>query len=224
MVIEKIDFPIYKIMIALAVIVGAAYILISLKNKKVLDKSIILFFILYFIYAIMFGKLFTFVISLGRNTSLSAYGGLIGTIIAALIYEKFYNKKGLVIKYTILALPLIYSFTKIGCFFTGCCYGIPYDGFLSIKYPHVMNEPLFPIQLLEIIIFIIMFNICNHYQSKKDITYITLTVIAITKFLVEYLRNEGSKYIISPNQGFSIILLIIVILVYLKQKKESKKS
>lgn len=61
MVINMIDFPIYEVMIALSVLVGALYIFVSLKNDNVLSKKIVLFFILFFVCSILGGKLYTFV-------------------------------------------------------------------------------------------------------------------------------------------------------------------
>lgn len=45
-------------------------------------------------------------------------------------------------------------FSKLGCFFAGCCHGNPYDGFFSVTYPvgshaFLQNISLFPIQLVE---------------------------------------------------------------------------
>lgn len=223
MVIYPINFPIYKIIIALSVIIGALYVYISLKNEKMNKKNILIFFIMYFVFAITFGKLYTMIATTDNRdfftVSLSAYGGLIGVLIAAIIYSKIYQEK-YVVKYTILSLPLIYSFTKIGCFITGCCRGIPYDGIFSVTYPLIINKPLFPIQLLEVIIFNIIFQICNRYNTNKNISYITLILIAIVKFLVEYLRDGHIKGTISPNQIFSIILFTITIIIYLYNKKK----
>ena len=222
MIINKVNFPIYNIMIIFSIIVGASYIIVSLKNEKVLNKNIIFYFILFFIISILGGKFYTFVMYGFKksfiNSGLSAYGGLIGVSIASFIYEKFFPTDGKVIKYTTLSLPLIYSFTKIGCFFTGCCYGIPFHSFFSVTYPHVMNKPLFPIQLLEIFIFFGMFLFCNANKNRKDIIYITFLLIAISKFLVEFLRYGQVYKLINPNQLFSIILFIVTLIIYYKNK------
>ena len=161
MTIKLTNFPIYKLMILISVITGIIYIFLSLKNKKISNKKILLFYVLFFILAIFIGKLYTFIILKGKisffKCGLTAYGGLIGVVLAALIYEKIDPHKGIIIKYTAISLPLIYSFTKIGCFFTGCCYGVPYNGPFHVIYPQVLNKPLFPIQLLEVITFFIIF-------------------------------------------------------------------
>ena len=222
MIINQMDFPIYTIIIALSVFIGALYIFISLKSEKFTNKNIAIFFIMFFILAIITGKLFTFV-AYGFKTSfwnskLSAYGGLIGVVIASFIYEKIYPSKGKVIKYTTLSLPLIYSFTKIGCFFVGCCYGIPYNGLFAVTYPHIMNKSLFPIQFLEIIVFFGIFLFCNTNKNRKDITYITFLLIAIFKFLLDFLRYSHINQILSPNQIFSIFLFILALIIYYKRK------
>lgn len=224
MVINQSNFPTYKIMIAFSVIVGILYIYNFLRKEKIPKKELIIFFILFFIISILSGKLYTYIVVGFKGnyfkTGLSAYGGLIGVLIASIVYEFLYPKKGIVVKYTALSLPLIYAFTKIGCTFAGCCYGIPYDGPLAITYPHVSSESLFPIQLLEVLVFIIMFMICNSNRDKKNIAYITLVSIAICKFLLDYLRSSHIGVILSPNQIFSIMLLIITIIVYLYKRKK----
>ena len=51
-------------------------------------------------------------------------------------------------------------------------------------------------------------------KDKKNIAFITLLLIAITKFLVEFLRDATP---INANQIFSITLLIVTIIVYIKK-------
>lgn len=222
MIINYINFPIYKILIGLSVIVGALYIYLSLKKENISNKNILLFFILFFIFAIFTGKLYTYIVNGGKTNflkvSLTAYGGLIGVIIAAFIYEKIFYYEGIIIKYTIISLPLIYSFTKIACFFAGCCYGIPYSGPFSVTYPFVMEKSLFPIQLLEVFVFLLIFIFCNYFYKKKNINYVTLLLISLFKFLLDFLRYNHLHEFISKNQIFSIILCIITVTIYFISK------
>lgn len=228
MIINYIDFPIYKLLIGLSVIIGVLYIYLSLKKECISNKNIFIFFILFFVFAIFFGKLYTFIISGCKinflKASLTAYGGLIGVVIAAFIYEKFFYYGGKIIKYTIISLPLIYSFTKIACFFVGCCYGLPYSGPFSVTYPHIMNKSLFPIQLLEIFVFLSIFIFCNYFYKKKNITYVTLILVSMFKFLLDFLRYNHLYEFISKNQIFSILLCFITIIIYIYNKYKLKKS
>ena len=134
MIINKIDAPIYQILIVFSLLIGILFIVLSLKNENLLNKKIVLFFILFLVCPIICGKLFTFTLS-GFKTNffkspLASYGGLIGVIMAAYIYEKIFPTNGKVIKYSIISLPLIYSFSKIACLVTGCCHGIPIMDYL----------------------------------------------------------------------------------------------
>ena len=222
MIIRPTPFPVYKVMIVTAILVGIIYIYLFLRKEKIPKKELIIFFILFFIISIVCGKLYTFIVTGFEYSSLSAYGGLIGVLFASIIYEYIYPRDGIVIKYTSLSLPIIYAFTKVGCFFAGCCYGIPYKGPLAVIYPLVMDESLFPIQLLEIIVFLLIFIICNTYRDKKNISYAVLLLIGIFKFSLDYLRYSHIGVILSPNQIFSIMLIIITLIVYIYRKKKNE--
>jgi len=217
MIINKVNFPFYNILIVLSVIIGLIYILISLYNENKLHKKIIVFIIMFFVFSFFGGKLYTYLLfktdSLIKS-SLSSYGGLAFAIIASFIYEKVFKDEKDIVKYTILSLPLIYCFTKIACHINGCCYGIEYDGPFSVIYPHVTSKPLFPVQLFEVILFFGLFIYCNKNKNRKDITYITLLFISLFKYLIEFLRY-GNESLINPNQLFSIVLFAITLIIYI---------
>ena len=173
-------------------------------------------------FSVFFAKLYNLIEHHGRGNLLTigftGYGGLIGAILAAYIYGKLYRDNRF-FKYTIISLPLIYGFAKLACFFNGCCYGIPYNGPLAVTYSQIMDKSLFPIQLLETIIFIIIFQICNSLHKNKDIIYITLIIVFIAKFLLDFLRYSHTYKLFSNNQVVSILLLLITIIIYLYKKK-----
>lgn len=218
MVIYNTHFSLYSIIIFLSVIIGMVYIWYELKKEKQSNSKIYLFYIIYITFALIFGKIYTSIVygeSSVLEAGLSAYGGLVGVIIGAIIFEKILPTDGKIIKYSILSLPLVYGLTKIACFITGCCSGIPYNGLFKVIYPDKFNIGQFPIQIFETITFLILFFICNKFKNKKNIIYITLVITTILKFLLDFLRFDHLKYLISRNQIFSIVFLIIVFIVYL---------
>ena len=126
----------------------------------------------------------------------------------------------------LFSVPLIYAIGKLGCFLNGCCYGIDYSGPLRVLYSSSKHAPtgisLFPVQLVESIVNLIIFIISiTIYYKKKDITK-TLPFIVLAcstvKFLLDFLRTPG-KHIISLNQIFCIIAFIIGIIIIIKSKK-----
>ncbi len=227
MIINHIKFPFYGVLIVLSIVLGLLYIYKSLYREKKYDKNIFLFILMYVLFAFIIGKLYTVIISIGKENlniftaGLSSYGGLIGVVLAAIIFEKILPLNNNLIKYTVISLPLTYGIGKIGCFLAGCCYGIPYDGIFSVTYPFGLNIPLFPIQLLEAILFIILFFVFNKFKNSKYIIYIVLISSSIFKFLLDFLRYEHTIMKITSNQIFSIVLVIVAVISLLISKKRN---
>ena len=224
--ISKINFPIYVTIIFVSIFLGMLYVALSLKKEIKLGNNIYLYFLLNILLILFLGKTFTMITSKSLNfltIGFSSYGGAIATMLCSFFFEKLWDLKGYLIKYSAISLPLIYGLSKIACFIAGCCYGIPYDGPFSVTYPDNLNIPLFPAQLLEAITFILIFIICNKFKNKKNIVLITICSCAISKFLLDFLRYEHINRIITFNQIFSIIIILISIIILIKRKIDSRK-
>ena len=218
LVINKPIIPLYGIIVVLSVFIGCLYIYLNM-NKHIKNKGhILLYFMLYISFAFVFGILYSSFVNIGTpgfTLGLSAYGGLLGTIIASIVFEFILPSNKQIIKYTIISLPLVYGLAKIACFVSGCCYGLPYEGFLSVVYPDGLNIPLFPVQLLEVVLSLILFVIINIFKDKKNISYICLIFVSIIKFSTDFLRYDHLTTKITSNQIFSIILIIVVIVLFI---------
>lgn len=228
MAIPKINFPIYGIIILLSLIIGGCYILYNLKEKIKENNNILFFFLFFFIFPILFGKMYTYILSMGKipllEAGLSSYGGLLGIMFGAFVFEKILPYNNEIIKYSIISLTLIYSISKIGCFIAGCCYGIPYNGLFAVTYPSIPETSLFPIQIVETISFFILFLVCNHFKKNKYILYIVVITASTLKLLLDFLRYEHIDKMISSNQIFSIILIVITIILFIYNYKKNKTS
>ena len=226
MIINKIDFPIYGIIILISFIFGAIFNYIYLKKNKVELHYIILFISMIIFFAIIGGDLMSQFLTKEKDFvfplfGLSSYGGAIGIIVASIIFEKIYPKNKIFIKSAILSLPLIYSISKLACFFAGCCYGLPYENaFFSVIYTDGLNIPLIPIQLIETIVFSIVFITCILLRDKKNIIYITIILSAFSKFFLDFFRYDHLAEIISKNQIISIVFIIISIFLILKEREK----
>ncbi len=167
------------------------------------------------------------------------YGGLLGGALGVYIYGKQFKLNS--IKYFDLCatvLPLGHAIGRIGCFLSGCCYGIKYDGpFSHIYYNSAnlftpLNVNLFPVQLLEAFLLLILFIILLTMWLKKtktgQITVVYLTIYAIIRFFLEYLRgdSERGRFInLSTSQWISFMILLIISIHYIIKhiKKKTKK-
>lgn len=217
MVISRIKFPLYGLIIVLSILIGMLYIYFELKKQGKSNKEIFYFYIIYLTFAFLGGKIYTLLVYQSNETlltvGLSAYGGLIGVIIGAIIFEKIFYCEKNIIKYTVLSLPLVYSLTKIACFISGCCSGIPYNGLFKVIYSDGLNIGQFPIQIVETIIFFIIFLICNKKKSNHNIIFITLMLVFVFKFILDFLRYEHLDIFLSRNQVVSLLLIILIIVV-----------
>ena len=226
MVISKQTFPFYGIIILISMIISLFYIYRMLKKENIKDKNIYLYILLYGLFAIVFGKLYTIVTSGFKynilNAGLSSYGGLLGVLIACIVFELILPTNKKIIKYTIMSLPLTYGIGKIGCFIAGCCYGIPYNGIFNVVYKDDLNIGQFPIQIVETIVFIIIFIICNKLKNNKNIIYITILISTIAKFLLDFLRYEHINKLLTINQIFSIVIILVLIPIFIIKRKTKK--
>lgn len=227
MVIDKINFPIYSVIILVSFVIGCVFNYIFLKKNKVERKDIALFIIMLLVLALSGGEMLSFLTSDLKSEEvmiygLSSYGGAIGVILSGIIFEKIkpYNK--IIIKSSIISLPLIYSISKLACFFAGCCYGLPYDGVGCVIYPSGLNISLIPVQLLETVTFMIIFIICILLMNNKNIISITVILSAISKFLLDYLRYDHLEKTITTNQIISIVFVFIGIIMIVNKFRKKK--
>lgn len=226
--------PLYGILVVSGILSG---LYIMYKNVKTLNykKEENYGLILYILLGTLFGsKYFTLLTNFNKfkdnidfkKIGLSSYGAIIGILILLIIFAKQYKKNFKDLINNILpAIPLMYGISKIGCFLAGCCYGIKYNGPLSITYKYSLSAPknisLLPIQIIETITFILIYlYISKKKKENKNIIGITLLLCGLSKFLLDYLRMNHIDKILTVNQIVSIPFIIIGLILYFKEKSE----
>ena len=215
--IDNLHF-LYQVFIIISIVLYALYIFIKLKDDK---KRSILYLLIVIPLIIIVGKLFTVITTKNTNiisAGLSSSGGALSIILIRYIYSKIV-KNNKYFTHSILFLPCMYGIAKLGCFFNGCCFGMPYEGPLAIYYPNIYWDSVFPVQLVESIIFLLIF--LYFYKSKKDIRWLVI-ISALSKFLLEYLRFSHIGKIITVNQITSLIIIFITLIIILNKKEKVK--
>lgn len=226
--------PLYGILVVSGILSGLYIIYRNIKTlnyKKEENYGLILYILL----GTLFGaKYFTLLTNFNKyknnidfnKIGLSSYGAAIGIIILLIIFAKQYKKNFKELINNILpAVPLMYGISKIGCFLAGCCYGIKYNGPLSITYKYSLSAPknisLLPIQIIETITFILIYLYTSKKKKEnKNIIGITLLLCGLSKFLLDYLRMNHIDKILTVNQIVSIPFIIIGLILYFKEKSE----
>lgn len=161
------------------------------------------------------------------------YGGLLGGIIGLLIYTTVYKMNFFRFSDVFsTVLPLGHAFGRVGCYFAGCCYGLPYNGpFARIYNESVgltpLNIPLFPIQLLEALCLFILFIalLVVYFKSKKYgfSTSVYLMLYSVLRFIIEFFRGDKERGVFmgfSTSQYISVIIFIIGILLLLHTRNK----
>ena len=220
----------YGALILTSLILNAS-ILYTLCKKQNYSNFEILCLLVYELIGIILGaKLLTYIINFNeyKNLSfleagLSSYGAAIGVLIMILIYQlQFKKDKKVLFTNCLLPLPLMYAIGKIGCFIAGCCYGIEYSGPFSIIYTNSLDAPnnvsLFPIQIIESIVFFIIFIYLYFNRKISNINKCGLLFIICgsAKFLLDFLRASHANTLLSSNQIISLIFAIIGITILIK--------
>jgi len=113
----------------------------------------------------------------------------------------------------VIYVPLTFAISRLGCFFAGCCYGIPTNYFTGIMHTDPdslapLHEYLHPTQLysasLEFLLFIFMFTIGQKKLKKTGQLFgVYFILMGIERFIVDFLR--GDRTLITDNFSFSQI-------------------
>lgn len=160
------------------------------------------------------------------------FGGLIGAILGLYVYSirKWNRFLDLMDTYASL-IPLGQAVGRIGCYFNGCCYGKPCNGFLSVKYVvDGTNISVFPTWFIEsffcFFLFIGMF--CNSKPLFSGIySAIYLVNYSVFRFIVEFFRGDlirGVWFGLSTSQYVSVCCFVIGMILFINANNIKEKN
>ena len=161
------------------------------------------------------------------------YGGLIFFALSFLFFTRKceITEKTKIYDALACAIPIFHAFGRVGCFTAGCCYGIETDSLLGIEYTTWVNgvvttETRIPIQLIEtfanLLIFTLLVVIVLRKKNKGKILIIYAGLYSTVRFFDEFFRfsNKAKLFeLFSAAQIISLIILIIVVTILLKERK-----
>lgn len=156
------------------------------------------------------------------------YGGLIFGVTFYFIYslwlKKFpFNQSKLLVP----GLVFGHAIGRVGCFFTGCCFGSQCDLPWAV---HMHGEWIHPVQLYEAFgLFAIAFLTLKWVNSKRDNVFIItryLVFYSVLRFVVEYFRGDKIRGVhwldLSTSQMISIAIFCAAIAAIIGKKVSSK--
>ncbi len=153
------------------------------------------------------------------------YGGLLGGIAAVSVFCRVSHSVDRMDMLDVMAVcvPLFHAFGRIGCFFGGCCYGIPYSiGFTVTENPFnpaICGVSRFPVQLVEagcnLIIFFVLLSLSSRRQLRGQMMYVYFLIYPVVRFSLEFLRGDeirGIWFGLSTSQWISIALFVFALI------------
>jgi len=165
---------------------------------------------------------------------MSFHGGLLGIIVASILFAKKNNQDPFVYMDLVSSVaPIGIFFGRLANFINSELYGIASDVPWSVIFVKVDNLPRHPSQLYEAILEgIVLFLILMHFRNKNYLTKpglisgLFLIFYSIFRFIVEFYRvpDEQIGYLafnLSIGQIISLVFLIIgTIVFYLKNENK----
>ena len=175
------------------------------------------------------------------SSGLVFYGGLLCALLFMFLYIRARHLPGrLYFNNMVLAFPVFHFMGRIGCAFTGCCYGIEYHGPFALHYTAQFIEPgrnddiadfaRFPVQpleaLLELMIFVFLLLLFLKKGDGFSVTSSYLLLYSVIRFLDEFLRGDAVRGFwgpLSTSQWISLAIFIVT-LIYLIVKRQKKPA
>ena len=134
-----------------------------------------------------------------------------------------------------VVLPVGHAISRMGCLLNGCCFGRPWNGFLSVTYPPAENDvlasqiangflpsgataslPVFPVQALEALMCLAIAGVVLLLERRDLLRRQRFTVYmllyALGRFAVEFLRGDyrqaaGTSFL-TPAQLISVAIVL----------------
>jgi phosphatidylglycerol---prolipoprotein diacylglyceryl transferase len=168
-----------------------------------------------------------------QHGGLVYYGGLIGAVIANILYCSI--RKVPLWKFADAMAPSIalgYVFGRIGCLMNGCCYGRACDAPWAITFPATVPEthglPVHPTQIYDSLLNLVLYGFLAWlYRRKKfdgQVFAAYLICYAFTRSFVEYFRGDYNTDHIhagffTPAQLVSVAILVTGIVLFAWRKR-----
>lgn len=162
------------------------------------------------------------------------YGGLLGGMLTGGLYlirkkdRADYSDLGAV------AAPLFHSFGRLGCFLTGCCYGVESKFGFVYHYattPNANGISRFPVQLVEmglnLALFFLLLSWLRKGKHKGKLLQWYLLIYPVYRFILEFFRGDdyrGFLFGLSTSQIISLLILLGNLIFTLCRKKKPSVS
>lgn len=160
-------------------------------------------------------------------TGKSIVGGLVGGYLGILIVKKIKRISNFRCgNYIAPAVALGMAVGRIGCFLTGCCYGIETSLPIGVDFGDGISR--IPTQLIEVIFCLILFGYL-FYKQKTDKNLIPGILFKelvldyfVFRFLIEFIRETNKNILFLSIYQVICLIGIIYMTIQIKRSKENE--
>jgi phosphatidylglycerol---prolipoprotein diacylglyceryl transferase len=163
------------------------------------------------------------IVGIWREGGLSFHGGLLGGILATLLYGRL-HKLSFWVMADLLSpgLALGYALARIGCFLNGCCYGETTTLPWGVVFPGITTDPCHPTQLYSslgsLIILALLLRVQPRLKARGQLFATYLILYTILRGIVEIFRSGATGQVvfgpITQAQVASVIILALALYLY----------
>lgn len=159
----------------------------------------------------------------GFRTGFTFYGSLLFVIPAVVWYfRKMKWPLWPMMDRIAIAGCIIHACGRMGCFFAGCCHGVPTDSWLGVSFTATATQadpvgvPLHPTQLysvtLILTILVILVQLKRHQRFEGQLFLVYVSLYALGRGVIEIFRGDERRgFIIDGWLSHSQLISLIVI-------------
>lgn len=247
-----LTFTYYGLFIVAGIVAGGALAAVQARRHKLDFDNVILLACICGVCAFIGAKLLYLLVSLPHidfarlsdpehltmllGGGFVFYGGLLGALAGVPLAGRLFKFDALRAANLIApCLALGHGFGRLGCLAVGCCYGMPWDGPLSVTYDHSFvapnGTPLLAVQLIEALCEFALAAILLVYVNRLDGTHgiaVYVAAYAVMRFVLEFFRfddvERGIAAGLSTSQWISIALVAGVVVWMLLARARARRS
>lgn len=146
-----------------------------------------------------------------RSGGLVFYGAMVvGLPVAAAVMWRYSLPFFKLMDVFATALPLSHAISRVGCFFAGCCYGVPTDRPWGVTFTNELAAapkgiPLHPTQLYEVGYLVAIFAVTTWFYGRKrfdgQVMLLYLGLYPLFRSANELLRGDERGWFLEPVLG-----------------------
>ena len=235
-----LSFYSYGLMIGLGFIAGVLVASKRARLKGIDPDSLFWFFIVLLAGGVAGGRLFHIALNSWyytdwksfidtRSGGLSIHGVLVGGIIAAAAYSRFHSLKFVDLADLVVpSVALGQAIGRIGCFLSGCCYGIETSGTWGfatrfapgLRHPYQLYE-----SAADLLLFFVLLAAGKRIKIPGGLFLAYVFGYSMIRFSLEFFRDNDSYALgLSYGQWGALVAALVAVGIYLYLKSREGEA